>query len=111
MRRVLANAVVTAGLLVPLCLYAQPRGAPHSFAGARGFYSKLSCCRAQNSLTPSAAQIRDPQFQRPLRPDYVSTCDGHVPDQSQRVIMSPEPFLCRFVLLPAILFWNSRFGL
>lgn len=39
MRRVLANAVVTAGLLVTVCLPAQPRGAPHaSFARSAGGY-------------------------------------------------------------------------
>jgi len=37
MRSFLANAVVVAGLLTPVCLYAQPRGAAHSsFGGSRG---------------------------------------------------------------------------
>ncbi len=36
MRSLLANAVVLAGLLVPLCLYAQPRGASHSSLSRSG---------------------------------------------------------------------------
>ncbi len=43
MRSLLASAAITAGLLVPLCLYAQPRGAAHSsFSGFRGSYRSYS---------------------------------------------------------------------
>ena len=38
MRSLTANALFVAGLLAPLCLNAQPRGAAHSFAGSRGYY-------------------------------------------------------------------------
>ena len=39
MRRVLANALVLAGLLVPWCAYAQRRGAPHfTFSGSARSY-------------------------------------------------------------------------
>src|SRR5208282_4760693 len=63
MRRVLANAVVLAGLLVPLCLSAQPRGAARSsFSGSRGYYRSYPvgprtrpAPRQARSVTPSAS--------------------------------------------------------
>jgi len=43
MRSFLASAVVTAGLLAPLCLYAQHRGAPHSsFSRSAGNFRSYS---------------------------------------------------------------------
>jgi len=66
MRRLLANAVVLAGLLVPLCLSAQPRGAVRSsFSGSRSYYRSYSvgprtrpAPRQARSVTPSASYRR-----------------------------------------------------
>ena len=42
MRRFLASAVVLVGLAAPLCLMAQPRGAPHSFAHSTASYRSFA---------------------------------------------------------------------
>src|SRR5208282_346146 len=65
MRRVLAKAVVLAGLLALLCLSAQARGAPRSFGGSRGFYRSYPVAprphlppRPGRSVTPSSSTSR-----------------------------------------------------
>jgi len=65
MRRVLANAVVLAGLLALLCPYVQARGAPRSFGGSRGFYRPYPASprphlvpRQSRSVTPSSNTSR-----------------------------------------------------
>jgi len=42
MRNLLAKAVIAAGLLLPLCLFAQPRGAPRSFGRSGGSFRSFS---------------------------------------------------------------------
>jgi hypothetical protein len=52
MRSLLANKAVLAGLLVPLCLYAQPRGAVRSFAGSRASFGGFRTTAPRIPRTP-----------------------------------------------------------
>ena len=65
MRGFLANAVVTAGLLIPLCLSAQPRGASHpSFGGSRGSYHSYSAApRTPARPRPTRTQASSAGYQ------------------------------------------------
>ena len=58
MRSSLANAVLVAGLSVPLCLCAQPRGAPHSsFSRSGGSYHSYPVASRPRPLPRSARSV------------------------------------------------------
>jgi len=54
MRGFLANALVLASLLTPLCLDAQPRGAPRSFAGSGGNFRSFPAAPRRPVLPPQS---------------------------------------------------------
>jgi hypothetical protein len=65
MRRVLANALLTAGLLAPLFLYAQPRGGPRaSFAASRGSFRGFV---TPPRMRPMARQSQRAAYSAPFR--------------------------------------------
>ena len=85
MRSFLANAVVTAGLLISLCSHAQPRGAPHSsFGGSRGSYRSYS------------AAPRTPARPRPARAPTSSASYLHVafPPVTSSSLINPGEASC-----------------
>lgn len=84
MRSFLANALVTAGLLLPLCLYAQPRGSSRpSFSGSRGsFHSGF--------VSPRTHPI--PRQARPVR--YAANFTLSIPPVRGTSLINPGEASC-----------------